>query len=49
MRRSVMGVTMEPIDGFIEYLTFRLQDQEQGLDAPVIFIEAEAAATSTAR
>jgi hypothetical protein len=41
IRRSVMGVSMEPIDGFIEYLTFRIQQQEQQFDAPVVFIDAD--------
>jgi hypothetical protein len=41
IRRSVMGVSMEPIDGFIEYLSFRIQQQEQQFEAPVVFIDAE--------
>lgn len=41
MRRAVMGVSMEPIKGFIEYLTFRIKDQEARFDAPVVFIETD--------
>jgi NACalpha-BTF3-like transcription factor len=41
MRRSVMGVSMEPIDGFIEYLTFRVKDQEETFEAPVVFIDTD--------
>ena len=36
-----MGVSMEPIKGFIEYLTFRIKDQEARFDAPVVFIETD--------
>jgi hypothetical protein len=40
-RRSVMGVSMEPIDGFISHLTFQIKDQAEQFDAPVVFIDSD--------
>jgi hypothetical protein len=40
-RRAVMGVTMEPIDGFVSTLTFQIKDQAERFDAPVVFIDAD--------
>jgi hypothetical protein len=36
-----MGVTMEPIDGFVSTLTFQIKDQAERFDAPVVFIDAD--------
>jgi hypothetical protein len=40
-RRTSMGVSMEPIDGFVSHLTFRIAHQEHTFDAPVIFIDTD--------
>lgn len=39
--RSVLGVSMEPIIGFIGYLTFRINRLENKFDAPVLFIDTD--------
>lgn len=36
-----MGVSMEPINGFISHLTFRIKDQAEQFDAPVVFIDSD--------
>lgn len=40
-RRAVLGVSMEPIDGFVSHLTFQISNQEDRFDAPVLFIETD--------
>src|SRR5438876_5385531 len=40
-RRASMGVSMEPIDGFVGELTFQIQHQSERFDAPVVFIDTE--------
>jgi hypothetical protein len=40
-RRTTMGVTMEPIDGFVSHLTLQIAHQDDAFDAPVVFIDAE--------
>jgi hypothetical protein len=40
-RRSSMGISMEPIDGFVATLSFRLKDQSGSFDAPVVFVEPD--------
>jgi hypothetical protein len=39
-RRSVMGVSMEPMWGFIAQLTLHVTHQDDAFDAPVLFIDA---------
>lgn len=36
-----MGISMEPIEGFVAELTFRLQHQKETFRAPVIFIDTD--------
>jgi hypothetical protein len=38
-RYSVMGISMEPIEGFIAELDFRVRNQTEEFTAPVVFIE----------
>jgi hypothetical protein len=39
--RPSLGVSMDPIDGFLGHLTFRLEHQADSFDAPVIFIDTD--------
>jgi hypothetical protein len=39
--RTAMGVSMEPIDGFVGYLDFHIQHQSESFSAPVVFIDAD--------
>ena len=40
-RRTVLGVSMQPIEGFISHLTLLINQQEDQFDAPVLFIDAD--------
>jgi hypothetical protein len=40
-RRTSLGVSMDPIDGFVGHLTFQIEHQEESFDAPVIFIDTD--------
>jgi hypothetical protein len=40
-RRTSLGVSMEPVEGFISHLTFRIAQQADAFDAPVIFIDTD--------
>jgi len=40
-RRSVMGVSMESIAGFVAELTFRIQHQPEAFAAPVVFLDTD--------
>jgi hypothetical protein len=40
-RRAVMGVSMEPIEGFIAQMTFTLEGQNEEFEAPVVFIDTD--------
>jgi hypothetical protein len=39
--RASLGVSMEPIDGFVSHLTFQIEQQAESFDAPVIFIDTD--------
>ncbi len=39
--RTSLGVSMEPIDGFVSDLTLRIEHQMEDFDAPVIFIDTD--------
>src|ERR1700683_1405244 len=39
--RIAMGVSMEPITGFVGELTFQIDGQEDSFQAPVVFIDTE--------
>ena len=41
VQHAVMGVSMEPIPGFIEHLSFRIQGHDEHFDAPVVFIDTD--------
>ena len=40
-RRTSMGVSMEPIEGFISHLTFQIAHQDDAFEAPVVFIDTD--------
>lgn len=40
-QRTSLGVSMEPIEGFVSDLTFRIEHQTEDFDAPVIFIDTD--------
>ena len=40
-KRTSLGVSMEPIDGFVSNLTFRIERQAEEFEAPVIFIDTD--------
>jgi hypothetical protein len=40
-RRTSIGVSMEPVEGFVSDLTFQIAHQEKSFDAPVVFIDAD--------
>jgi hypothetical protein len=40
-RRTSLGVSMEPIEGFVSHLTFRIAHQVDAFDAPVVFIDTD--------
>jgi hypothetical protein len=40
-RRTSLGVSMDPIDGFVGHLTFQIEHQTGSFDAPVIFIDTD--------
>jgi hypothetical protein len=40
-KRTSLGMSMEPIDGFVSQLTFQIAHQTRTFDAPVIFIDAD--------
>jgi hypothetical protein len=40
-KRISLGVSMEPVDGFVSDLTFRIAHQPNAFEAPVIFIDAD--------
>lgn len=40
-KRTSLGVSMEPIEGFVGNLTFRIEQQTEDFDAPVIFIDTD--------
>jgi hypothetical protein len=40
-KRTSLGVSMEPIDGFVSQLTFHIAHQADTFEAPVIFIDAD--------
>ena len=39
--RTSLGVSMEPIEGFVSNLTLRIEHQMENFDAPVIFIDTD--------
>ena len=39
--RPTMGVSMEPIEGFVSHLTFQIAHQDDAFDAPVVFIDTD--------
>jgi hypothetical protein len=39
--RPVMGVSMEPIEGFVGQLTLHIAHQEEPFDAPVVFVDTD--------
>lgn len=39
--RSVVGVSMEPVEGFVAELSLHIKDQPQPFSAPVVFIDAD--------
>lgn len=39
--RTVMGVSMEGVEGFVDTLTFHIEHQASSFTAPVIFIETD--------
>ena len=40
-RRTLLGVSMVPIEGFVAYLTIHVEHQEDPFDAPVVFIDTD--------
>jgi hypothetical protein len=40
-RRTVLGVSMQPIEGFVSNLTLHINHQEDPFDAPVLFINTD--------
>jgi len=40
-KRTSLGVSMEPIEGFIGELTFRIKHLDDAFDAPVVFIDTD--------
>jgi hypothetical protein len=40
-KRTTMGISMEPSQGFVGQLTLRIQDQVESFTAPVVFIDSE--------
>src|SRR3979411_2368008 len=40
-RRTSLGFSMDPIDGFIGHLTFQIEHQADPFEAPVIFIDTD--------
>jgi DNA-directed RNA polymerase subunit N (RpoN/RPB10) len=40
-RRSLMGVTMERIEGFVADIDIRVDNQAEAISAPVVFIDTE--------
>jgi hypothetical protein len=40
-QRNSMGISMEPLAGFVSTLGFRIQHQKEMFEAPVVFIEPE--------
>ena len=38
-RSSTMGVSMEPIEGFVSHLTFQIAHQDDAFEAAVVFID----------
>jgi hypothetical protein len=40
-RRTSLGVSMEPIAGFVAHLTFQIEHQTDAFEAPVIFIDTD--------
>jgi hypothetical protein len=41
LRRTSLGVSMEPIDGFVSHLTFQIERHAGSFDTPVTFIDAD--------
>ncbi len=39
--RSLMGITMEPIDGFVAAVDIRVRNQSTTVKAPVVFIDTD--------
>jgi hypothetical protein len=39
--RSVMGISMERMSGFVGELSLQIQDQPKPFDAPIVFIDAD--------
>lgn len=40
-RRTVLGVSMQPIEGFVSNLSLHINHQEDPFDAPVLFIDTD--------